>query len=81
MPKLTPLELGRSILASAHKDYDVTIRDAEAIGLATQNYADSLIAEGLVARAMSQVSKAQKVVDAARDSLDRAFKRSIEPQD
>lgn len=81
MPKLTPLELGRLILASAHKDYDVTIRDAEAIGLAAQNYADSLMAEDLIGMAAKRVAEAQKTIDACTAALDRAFKRSIEPQD
>lgn len=87
MPALTALELG--VLIMKHVDGDfrpgdnvlLPHREVERIGYAAQNYADSLMAEGLIAVAAKRVAEAQKTIDACSASLDRAFKRSIEPQD
>lgn len=81
MPALTTLELGRQLLDQAFLHNGNPDKMAEAIGIAAQNYADSLRAEGLIAVAAKRVGEARKTIDACSDALNRAFKRSIEPQD
>lgn len=81
MPKLTTLELGTLIMNQVICGVPLTIRMREEIGIAAQNYADSLIAESLIAVAAKRVAEAQKTIDACSAALDRAFKKSIEPQD